>query len=52
LNLSHRPCYLTLQHQHIRGKVVLSTASELEGTGVTETIQLSGDEGIIVELAA
>jgi alpha-glucosidase len=52
LNLSHRPCYLTLQHLHIRGKVVLSTASELEGTTVTETIQLSGDEGIIVELTA
>ncbi len=52
LNLSHRPCYLKIQHRPINGTVVLSTASELEGTTVTETIQLGGDEGIIAELTA
>jgi alpha-glucosidase len=52
LNLSHRPCYLKIQHLPINGKVVLSTAAELEGTAVTETIQLGGDEGIIAELTA
>ena len=52
LNLSHRPCYLKLQHMRINGTVVLSTSSELEGTTVHEAIQLSGDEGIIVELEA
>ncbi len=52
LNLSHRPCYLKIQHLPISGTVVLSTASELEGTAVTETIQLGGDEGIIAELTA
>jgi alpha-glucosidase len=50
LNLSHRPCYLKLEHRHIRGKIVLSTSLELEGTDITEIINLSGDEGIIVAL--
>jgi alpha-glucosidase len=50
LNLSHRPCYLDLQHITIRGRVVLSTSPELHGSVISERIQLSGDEGIIVEL--
>jgi alpha-glucosidase len=50
LNLSHRPCYLNLQHMSIHGKVVLSTSPELHGSRTSERIQLSGDEGIIVEL--
>jgi alpha-glucosidase len=50
LNLSHRPCYLNLQHIKISGKVVLSTSPELKDTIITERIQLSGDEGVIVEL--
>jgi Glycosidases len=50
LNLSHRPCYLNIQHIPIRGKIVLSTFDELEGTTVNERINLAGDEGIIVEL--
>jgi alpha-glucosidase len=50
LNLSHRPCYLKLEHRQISGKVILATPSELEGTIITERIQLSGDEGIIAEL--
>ena len=52
LNLSHRPAYINIEHQQISGKVVLSTSTELEGTAVSERIQLSGDEGIIVALAA
>ncbi|MGZ3851721.1 MAG: alpha-amylase family glycosyl hydrolase [Flavisolibacter sp.] len=51
LNLSHRPCYLNLQHIAINGRVVLSTSPELEGTTITEKIQLSGDEGMIVQLS-
>ena len=51
LNLSHRPCYFKIQHMHIKGTVVLATAQELEGTSVTEIINLGGDEGIIVQLA-
>jgi alpha-glucosidase len=50
LNLSHRPCYLHLPHPPFRGYVVLSASGELEGTSVTEQLQLGGDEGIIVAL--
>ena len=50
LNLSHRPCYLNLQHFKLKGKVVLSASMEMDGEVVTERIQLSGDEGIIVAL--
>jgi alpha-glucosidase len=50
LNLSHRPCYLTIQHQKIKGKVILATSLEAEGTAVTEKIQVGGDEGFIAEV--
>lgn len=50
LNLSHRPCYLHIRHRNIAGTVLLSTSCELEGTSVSERMQLSGDEGIVVEL--
>ncbi|MEI6949562.1 alpha-amylase family glycosyl hydrolase [Paraflavisolibacter sp. H34] len=50
LNLSHRPCYFTARDKEIKGTVVLATAPELEGTTVHNTINLSGDEGIIVRL--
>lgn len=51
LNLSHRPCYLQIEHQPIKGTVVLSTSPELEGMPVSESINLGGDEGIIVALS-
>lgn len=50
LNLTHRPCYLELPNRTIKGKVVLSTAMDKEGKTVSERIQLSGDDGIIVAL--
>jgi alpha-glucosidase len=50
LNLSHRPCYLRIQHMEVKGKVLISTTGELEGVNIKENIHLSGDEGIIVEL--
>jgi alpha-glucosidase len=50
LNLSHRPCYLNLQHR-INGTIVLCTSPELSGSKVNERIQLSGDEGMIIELS-
>lgn len=52
LNLSHRPCYLTLPHRNISGRVVFATEETLEGTRVGSRIQLGGDEGMIVELDA
>jgi alpha-glucosidase len=50
LNLSHRPSYVKIEHKKLRGTVVLATLPELEGTEITETLQLAGDEGIIVKL--
>jgi len=50
LNLSHRPCYIKVQHIPIKGKIVLATSMELEGISIDENIHLAGDEGIIVEL--
>ncbi len=50
LNLSHRPCYLNLPLPPFCGRVLLSATCELDGTMVTEQLQLSGDEGIIVQL--
>jgi alpha-glucosidase len=50
LNLSHRPSYVTIPHRKIRGSIVLATSSELEGMQVTERMELSGDEGVIIEL--
>ena len=52
LNLSHRPCYLNIEHMTINGTIIFSTSPELHGTKVTARIQLSGDEGIIVELSS
>jgi alpha-glucosidase len=50
LNLSHRPCYLNIQHIPIEGTVVLSSSDELEDRTINGRINLAGDEGIIVEL--
>jgi alpha-glucosidase len=50
LNMSHRPCYLKQKYTSYAGTVVLSTAPELEGSHVANTISLSGDEGLLVRL--
>ncbi len=52
LNLSHRPSYITIPHHTISGTIVLATSDELEGSAVTERMELSGDEGVIIELDA
>jgi alpha-glucosidase len=50
LNLSHRSCFFRQANTSYEGKIILSTAPEIEGTRVQGTISLSGDEGIIVAL--
>lgn len=50
LNLSHRPCYFKPQHFSFKGKVLIATFPEREGTVYSNTISLSGDEGIIIKL--
>ena len=52
LNLSHRPCFLRQPKTHYSGTVVVSSAPELEGTRVSGTISLSGDDGVVVALDA
>lgn len=50
LNLTHRPCYLQIEHMQIDGEVILATSKELEGIEINETVHLAGDEGIIAVL--
>ncbi|GAB3323639.1 alpha-amylase family glycosyl hydrolase [Larkinella ripae] len=50
LNLSHRPAYFKGKDATLRGVVEMATYPELEGSRVGETINLGGDEGIIVRL--
>lgn len=50
LNLTHGPAYFQPAYGEYRGHVILSASSELEGVYVNGSIELNGDEGIIVEL--
>ena len=50
LNLSHRPCYFTAATIHFRGKILIDTFPEQENLEVNDTINLSGDEGMVVRL--
>ena len=49
LNFSHRPAYFTPKVDY-KGKIVVATATEMEGTFIERTIILGGDEGIVVQL--
>jgi alpha-glucosidase len=48
LNLTHRPSYF--RQDTLKGKIVLSTYPESEGIIVRDNIDLSGDEGVVVQL--
>lgn len=50
LNLCHGPAYFTPQHVSLKGKIEIATLPELEGTEIEKTINLNGDEGIVVRL--
>lgn len=50
LNLSHRPCYFRTNTEDFKGTIEVCTAHELEGHVVNGTINLEGDEGIVVRL--
>lgn len=50
LNLSHRPAYFKTKDPSHRGVVELATYPELEGQTVGGTINLGGDEGVIIRL--
>lgn len=50
LNLSHRPCYFKSKNVSVNGIIEIATSPELEGISVSETIDLGGDEGVVVRL--
>ena len=50
LNLTHRPCFFRQRQTDYKGVIVVSTAPEIEGSEVGNTISLNGDEGIIIKL--
>jgi alpha-glucosidase len=50
LNLTHRPCYFTPAAIRFKGLIVLDIFPELENCPVENSIDLSGDEGLIVRL--
>ena len=50
LKLTHRPCYYKPEHYKFKGTIALSTVPEIVGTPVENSLNLSGDEGIIVQL--
>ena len=50
LNLTHRPCYFTPSTIRFKGKIVLDIFPELEHSGVENSVDLSGDEGMVVRL--
>ncbi|MBO9570864.1 MAG: alpha-amylase [Chitinophagaceae bacterium] len=52
LNLTHSPAYLNWEQPHLKGKIILATVPELEGTAFDNQIALNGDDGIIVLIEA
>lgn len=50
LNLTHRPCYFAPGHIRFKGVIVIDTIPEQLESTVEDNIDLSGDEGLIVQL--
>jgi len=50
LNLTHKPCYFNSEHYKFKGEIVIATSLELEGSMVTDTVSMGGDEGYIIRL--
>ncbi len=50
LNLSHRPCYFNPDNLKINGVVEIATHVEIEGSRVGGTLNLYGDEGLVIRL--
>ena len=50
LNLTHRPCYFIPATIRFKGVIIVDILPELEQTTVENSIDLSGDEGLIVRL--
>ena len=50
LNLTHRPCYFTPSTIRFTGVIVVDTFPEQEQVSVKDTIDLFGDEALVVRL--
>jgi alpha-glucosidase len=50
LNLTHRPCYFIPSTIRFTGVIIVDTFPEQEQVSVQDTIDLFGDEGLIVKL--
>jgi alpha-glucosidase len=50
LNMSHRPCYFTPGSIRFTGVIIIDTLPEQEQVSVKDTIDLFGDEGLVVRL--
>ena len=50
LNLSHKPAYFQPKETRFSGVIEVATLPELEGLPVSESISLSGDEGVVIRL--
>ncbi|HLI92849.1 MAG TPA: alpha-amylase family glycosyl hydrolase, partial [Puia sp.] len=50
LNLTHRPCYFDRAGIRFRGVIVLDIFPEMEHCAVEDTVELSGDEGLVIRL--
>ncbi|MFL5787613.1 MAG: alpha-amylase family glycosyl hydrolase [Flavisolibacter sp.] len=50
LNLSHKPAYFNPEHLKIKGRVIMATAPEWKNIEVNGSLDLAGDEGLIVRL--
>lgn len=52
LNMSHRPCYFNPTNLSIKGCIDIATQVEIEGSRVQGTLNLYGDEGLVIRLDA
>jgi len=50
LNLTHRPAYYSPKNISFKGRAEIATSPELDGMEVENTIDLAGDEGLIIRL--
>ncbi|MEZ2335315.1 alpha-amylase family glycosyl hydrolase [Mucilaginibacter sp. RCC_168] len=50
LNLSHRPYYFKTTQKTLSGRIEISTLPEMEGMITQGTIELDGDQGVVMRL--
>ncbi|MBC7450724.1 MAG: alpha-amylase, partial [Cytophagales bacterium] len=51
LNLTHKPCYFNTQKEQYTGIIECSASPDLKGQAISGSINLSGDEGVIIRLS-